>query len=131
MVLVGRQRIGRVELEDGRDGAGESIGAGLERAERGGIGVQPGVDGELVMIVRVVGVRIGCEGAVGAVLETLVDGQDHHLARAAQPSVHQDAGEVGLGAGAIALVIVEDLPDLLRDLHRQLPRGSLLPKRRR
>ena len=128
LVLVGRQRIGRVELEDGRDGAGEGVGAGLERTQGRRIGVQPGVDRELVVIVRIVGVGVGREGTVGAVLEALVDGQDHHLARAAQPSVHQDAGEIGLGPRAIALVIVEDLLDLLRDLHRRLPRGSLLPK---
>jgi hypothetical protein len=51
------------------------------------------------------------------VLEALVDGQDHELARAAELPMHQDARKVGLRAGIVALVIVEDALNLLRDLH--------------
>jgi hypothetical protein len=51
------------------------------------------------------------------VLKALVDRQDHHLARAAEAPVHQDAGQVGLGAGAIALVVIEDFLDGAGDLH--------------
>jgi hypothetical protein len=66
---------------------------------------------------RVEGGRVRREGAVGTVLEALVDRQDHHLAAAAELAVHQHAGEVRLGAGAIALVVVEDLLDGAGDLH--------------
>ncbi len=84
------------------------------------------------MVVRIVGVGVGRERAGRAVLEALVDRQDHHLARAAQLAVHQDAGKVGLGAGAIALVVVEDLLDDAGDFHGGAPgRGSYGPKRRR
>jgi hypothetical protein len=54
-------------------------------------------------------------------LDALVDRQDHHLARAAQAAVHQDAGQLGLGAGAVALVVVEDLLDGAGDLHVLAP----------
>src|SRR5690349_9738188 len=66
---------------------------------------------------RIVGVGVGREGAGGAVLEALIDRQDHHLAGAAELAVHQQAGKVRLGAGAIALVVVEDLLDGTADLH--------------
>ena len=73
------------------------------------------------MIMRVVGRRVWRETAGRAVLYPLVDRQDHHLAAAAQPSVHQHAGEVALCAGAIALVVVEDSLDGAADLHGRLP----------
>src|SRR5712692_4060682 len=54
---------------------------------------------------------------------------------AGELAVHQDAGEVRLDAGIVALVVAEDLPDLTVDLHRSVPRGGrlgslLLTKRR-
>ncbi len=54
---------------------------------------------ELVVVVRIVGVGVRREGAGRAMLEALVDRQDHHLARAAQAAVHQDAGQVALVPG--------------------------------
>ena len=66
---------------------------------------------------RIVGVRVGREGAAGAVLEALVDRQDHHLAGAAEPAVHQDAGEVGLHARIGAFIFVENRFDGGRDGH--------------
>jgi len=50
-------------------------------------------------------------------LEALVDGQDDELAGAAEASLHQDAGEIGLGPGIVALVIVEDRLDAFADAH--------------
>ena len=50
-------------------------------------------------------------------LEALVDRQDHQLARTAEPAVHQDPGEIRLGARIVALVVRKDLLDALADLH--------------
>src|SRR5690606_31794696 len=86
-------------------------------AERCRIGGQTGIDRELKVIVRIVGGRIRREAARRAVLEALIDGKDDELARATEPAMHEDPGEVGLGAGIVALVIVEDPLDFLRDLH--------------
>ena len=63
------------------------------------------------MIMRVIGRRVGREAARRAMLEALIDRQDHQLAGAAELALHQDAGEVGLGAGIVALVGGQDLPD--------------------
>ena len=40
------------------------------------------------------------------------------LAGAAEPAVHQDAGEVGLGARAVGLVPGEDFTNLAGEFHR-------------
>ena len=48
LVLVGRQAVGVVHLQDGRDLAREGVGSGLQHAQRRGIGRQPGVDRQLV-----------------------------------------------------------------------------------
>ena len=57
-------------------------------------------------------------------LEALVDRQDHQLAGAAEPALHQDARQVGLGARVVALVPGEDLADLRGELHDDLPAFS-------
>ena len=116
--LGARQAVGAVHLRIVGICAGEGVGAGLDNAERRGIGAEPGLDRELEMVVRVIGRRVRREAARRAVLEALVDRQDHHLAGAAELALHQDAGEVGLGAGIVALVIGEDFCDLSVDLHR-------------
>ena len=77
LVLGGGQAVAAVHLQDGRDGAGIGGGAGLDHAERRGIGVQPGLDRQLEMVVRVIGGGVGREAAGRAVLEALVDRQDH------------------------------------------------------
>ena len=91
-------------------------------------GVQAGIDCELIVVVRIIRRGIRREAARGPVLEALVDRQDDQPAGAAEPALHQDAGEVGLGPRAIALVIVEDLLDRPRDLHRQFPQEFNLPE---
>ena len=102
--LLVASAVGVVALQDGRDLPGEGIGAGGDHAERRGIGVQSGLDGELVVVVRVIGRRVRREAARRAVLEALIDRQDHHLAGAAEFAGGQDAGQVGLGTGIVALV---------------------------
>ena len=97
--------------------AGERVGAGGDHAERGGVGVQPGLDRELVVVVRIIGRRVGREAARGSVLEALIDRQDHDLAGAAELAGGQDAGEVRLHAGRVALVPVQDLLHFLSDAH--------------
>ena len=97
----------RVHLEDGRDRAGEGRGAGLDEAERRGIGREPGIDRELEMVMRVIGRRVGREAARRPVLEALIDRQDDQLAGAAELALHQDAGEVRLGAGIVAFVVTK------------------------
>ena len=117
LVLFGGEAVAAVELEDGGDGAGEGCGAGLDHAERGGVGVEACGQREAEVVVRVVGGGVGGEAAGGAVFEALIDGEDDHLAGSAEGALHEDAGEVRLGAGVVALVFVEDGLDGRRDLH--------------
>ena len=121
LVLAGSVAVGAIDLEDRWDGAGEAVGTGFQQPQGCGKGVQTGIDGELIVIVRIVGRRVGREGAVGPVLEALVDRQDDQPAAAAELAVHQDAGELCLGAGAVAFVVGEDALDALRDLHWATP----------
>src|SRR5262249_30585761 len=96
---------------------GEAGAPRLKHAEHGGIGREPGFDRQLEVIVRIIGRRIDGEAARRTVLESLVDRQDHQPAAAAELAVHQDAGEIVLGAGIVALVPRQNLPDLRRHLH--------------
>ena len=107
------ERVGVVELQDERDLAGELGGAGLEEAERRGVGVAARVDRELEVVARVVAGRVRREAARRAVLEALVDRQDHQLAGAAEAAVVQHAREVGERAGVVARVPGQDLLDAL------------------
>ena len=66
---------------------------------------------------RIVGVRVRRKAAGRAMLKALIDRQDDQLAGAAQLTLHQDARQVGFGAGRIAFVIIEDALDALGDLH--------------
>ena len=117
----GAQRVGAVHLEDGRQLAGVGVGALLEQAERRRVARQAGVDRQLIEIVGIVGRRVGREAARGAVLVALVDRQDHQLAGAGEPAVHQQPREIALHAGALALVPGQDLFDLRRELHGSPP----------
>src|SRR6185312_4710874 len=96
-------------------------GALLQHAERRGIGVEAGVERELKMIMRIVSGRVRRETARRAVLETLIDRKDHHLAGAAQPPLHQHAGEVGLGPRVVAFIVAEDGFDGVGELHSGSP----------
>jgi hypothetical protein len=52
--------------------------------------------------------------------------QDHEPSGTAESTLAEHAPKVGLGAGVVALVMVEDGSDALRDLHREIsvPRGA-------
>jgi len=69
------------------------------------------------MVLRVVSRRVRREAAGRAVLEALIDRQDHHLAGAGQPALHQDAGQVRLGPRVVALVVAQDRFDGRCDFH--------------
>src|ERR1700733_15730233 len=66
---------------------------------------------------RVVSRRVGREAPRRPVLDTLIDRQDEELAGAAELALHQDAGEVRLGAGIVAFVMRKNGPDALGELH--------------
>src|SRR3546814_14864716 len=55
-----------------------------------------------------VGVGIDRKTARRAVFEPLIDRQDDQLAGAAEPALHQDAGEVRLHPRIVAFVIVQN-----------------------
>src|SRR5271154_7336934 len=61
------------------------------------------------MVFRVIPGRIRREGALWAVLEALVDGEDDHLPTAAQRPRHQHPGKVGLRSGVVGRVPGENL----------------------
>jgi len=74
LILVGRQAVGAVALQNCRYLTGERVGTLCDHAKRRGVSVQPSFDRELIMVVRVVRRRVGSETPRGAVLEALVDG---------------------------------------------------------
>ena len=96
---IAAQGIGVVDLQDQRDLACEGARAGLDEAQRRGIGVAPRLHGQAEMIERIIGRRIGRERTRRAVLEALVDRKDHQLARAGEGSVVEQPGQVGDHAG--------------------------------
>jgi hypothetical protein len=52
--------------------------------------------------------------------KTLIDRQDHQLAGAAEFAFHQDPGEVGFGAGVVALIMRQDSFNSLVNPHFHL-----------
>ena len=82
---------------------------GAEHAERRGDRVAAALDGELDDLARVEVLRIGSERRACRVLDPLVDGEDRHVARAAEAAVLIDRGEVAqdlvgtVGAGPDAV----------------------------
>ena len=97
-----------VELQDERNFAGVFGGAGLEESQRRGVGVASGVDRQLKMIARIVRGRIDREAARRSVLETLVHGQNHELARPRELAVVEHAGEIAPHAGIFGIVVAEN-----------------------
>src|SRR5207247_984065 len=86
-VVAAVEAVGVVELQDERDLARELRRAGLEEAERRRVGVAARRQRQLEVVARVVAGGIGREGARRAVLEALVDGQEHEPARARSGSL--------------------------------------------
>ena len=114
------QRVGGVHFQDGGNLAGEGVGAGLQRAQRRGVGVQARVDRHLIVVMRIIAGRVRREAAGRAVLEALIDRQDDHLAGAAQLALHQNPAQIGLHARGVGLVVGKDLLDVSGDPHRSL-----------
>jgi len=128
-VGAGVERIGVVGLEDQGQLPGVLGGAGLEEAERSGVGVAAGVERQLEVIPRVVACGVRREAARRTVLEALVHGQDHELAGAGQaPAVHESV-EVGERAGVPRGVTAQDLADSMRHAPFLLVRRSFIQLR--
>ena len=56
--------------------SGEGVRSAFEQPQRGGKGIQSGINCQLVVILGVIAVRIDSEAAGRAVLEPLINGQD-------------------------------------------------------
>ena len=108
-----RQRVGVVELQDERNLAGEFAADGLEKAERRGVRVTAGFDGELDVIVGIVRGRIRRKRPGRSVLEALVDGKDDHLAGAAELAGVEQPSQIGEGAGIVGWVPGQNLTNAL------------------
>ena len=117
LILHTGQAVAAVDLQDGRDLAGERVSACLNHTERCCVGAEACVNGQLKVVVRVVASGVRRKAAGRAVLKALVDWQDHNLAGAAQFALHQDAGQIAFGASVVALVIGENFADFLCGFH--------------
>ena len=109
--------IGAIHLDNCWDGAGEAVGASLDHAERAGESAEAPIDGEAPMIMRVISLGIGREAPCWAMFKALVDRQDQQPPGAAEAALHQDAGQIRLGAGIVALIVGEDLANALCNFH--------------
>ena len=70
------------------------------------------------MVMRVIGVGIDGKTSCRAMFKPLINRQDDKLAGAAKLSLHQNTRQIGLHAGTVGTVIVEDGFYLAGDLHR-------------
>ena len=95
---------------------------GLNHAERRGIGRQTSINGELEVIMRVIGIGIDRKATGRAVFEPLINRQNDKFSSAAKLALHQDAGQIGFHAGAVGAVIFEDGSYLTGDLHGESSR---------
>src|SRR5881628_2085418 len=108
-VAAAGEAVGVVELQDERDLARELRRPGLEEAERRRVGVAARRQRQLEVVAWIVRNRIGRKGTRRAVLEALVDGQDHEPAAARQAPVVHEARQVGQRARVVASVPAQDL----------------------
>ena len=115
------QAVGRVDFQNGRDLPCERIRPRLQHPQRGGIGVQPGINRQLVMVMRIIRGGVGGKAARGTMLEALIDRQDDQLASARQIAFHHHAAQICLYAGRFALVIAEDFLDGRCRAHMGVP----------
>ena len=76
-----------VELEDEWYLPGEMAGTGLDESEWGRVGVAPGIEPQLEMVMRIIAAGIGRKTSGRTVLEPLVHRQDHQFPRARQLTV--------------------------------------------
>src|SRR5204862_30032 len=105
-----RGAVGVVELQDARNLAREPRRRGRQVAERRRLGVAARRERQLEVVARIVRSRIGGAGARRAVLEALIDGQDHEPAAAREAPVVHEARQVGQRARVVASVPAQDLP---------------------
>ena len=105
------QHIVVVELENERHPVEEGIGSGFEKAQRRGIGVAAGVDGQLKMVVRVVAGGVWRKAAGRPVLKALVNRQDDQLAAAAEATVIEQAGDIRPRTGIVAIIPTQNFLD--------------------
>ena len=68
-----------VDLQNQRHLAGKIPGARLKKAQRRRIGITAGADGQPVMIVRIIGWRVGRKTPRWPMLKALVHGQNNHF----------------------------------------------------
>src|SRR3954468_12081732 len=106
-----------VQLEDERDLPVELSRHGLEEPEGRRVGVAPGVDRELRVVLGVVAGRVGRERARGPVLEPLIDGQDNEPAAPGETPVLQQPCDVRLRSRIVGLIPAEDFPDAPSEFH--------------
>src|SRR5262249_57537065 len=79
------QQVVIVDLEDERYRARVIARAGFQETERRRIRVAACFDCQFEMIARIISRRVGCEAARGTMFESLIHGQDNHLAGAGEP----------------------------------------------
>ena len=88
----------------------------FEEAQGRRVGVAARVDGQLIVVERVVAGRVLGKGAGRAVLEALVDRQDHQLARACERAGLEHPAQVLEYAGGLGSVPAENLFDTIGHL---------------
>ncbi len=69
-------------------------GAGLQKPHGGRVTVQPGIDGQLEMVVGIISGGIGSEAPPWSVLESLVHRQDDDFSCAGQAAMIEQAVKV-------------------------------------
>ena len=89
-------------------------------AKRGRIGGKPGIDGELEMVMRVIGGRVRRERPGRAMFKALIHRKDDEFAGAAEFTLHKNAREVAFGAGIVAFIVREDFFNPLSNPHFHL-----------
>src|SRR5437867_7362299 len=88
-------------------------GPGFEKAQRRGVGVTPGIHGQLEMIERIVAGRVGRKTSRRSMLESLINRQDHQFTGPGQFSMTEQASQIGSCARVVASVPAQDLSDAI------------------
>src|ERR1039458_5219531 len=103
-VLFVLQDVVVVDFENERDVAGKFAGGGFEGAERSGVGVAAGSDGQFHVITGIVAGGIDGETAGRAVFKSLVHREDDHAPGAAESAVVEEAAQVGQRSRVVTAV---------------------------
>ena len=112
-VLVIVQDVVAVHLENQRDLAREFARTGHEQAERRREARATALDRQPAMVEGVVGRRVHREAARRAVLEALVDRQDHQASRARQAARSEQSGQIRERPRVLCSIPTEDLANPL------------------